>query len=155
MFFVFVRPRPPSLRWAIDDHEMQGITTLPQFVSLWERKMLDFWCDLTFRDRLHHTAAPECFLAPIPPPPAVPTITADPDANPKKKPGKPNPKDANKDRVGRAQKPIIRWKATVPHSSRTAKDLFGVISDKRIVSQPHFPGATLVRDSTKTTSAFA
>jgi hypothetical protein len=60
----------------------------------------------------------------------------------------------NKDRVDRAQKPIIRWKATVPQSSRTDKDLFWVISDKRLVSQPHFPGATLVRDSTKTKICF-
>jgi hypothetical protein len=178
MFFVFVRPRLPSLRRAIDDqnppitwtlintdltldaagrwlnvHEMQSINTLPQFVSLWERKMLDFWRDLPFRDRLHHTAVPECFLAPMPLPPTLPTIPAEIDIIPPKKPGK-QPKDANKDRVERAQKPIVRWKANVPQSSRTAKDLFGVIADKRLLSQPHFPGSTLARDHTKTKICF-
>jgi hypothetical protein len=72
---------------------MQNITTLPQFVSLWERKMLDFWRDLPFRDRLHHTAVPECFLAPMPLPPTLPTIPDEIDVIPPKKPGKQTPKE--------------------------------------------------------------
>jgi hypothetical protein len=145
---------PPTVNW-LSHHEQAAIHTLPQFIAAWETNVVAFWRDVHCRDRSFALgkAAPSYVL---PAPAAAPADdrerkrrATDDSQRPDKLTGKQRTADtARGDRIERAKRPIIRWKDSVPTSSRTPKALYETIS-KNIPIQPVFPAADLVRDTNK------